>query len=60
MSIDTVTATPQHALVNPGKILQTALAFWQSKTLLTAAELDLFTILAKEPMLPASSTNDLD
>jgi hypothetical protein len=33
----------------PDRILQTGLAFWASKTLLTAVELELFTELAKEP-----------
>ncbi len=34
---------------NPGKILQTGLAFWASKTLLSAVELGLFTELASSP-----------
>lgn len=34
----------------PEKIMQLGMAFWGSKTLLSAVELDLFTILAKEPM----------
>jgi O-methyltransferase domain/Dimerisation domain len=34
---------------NPEKILQTGMAFWSSKTLLTAIELGLFTTLATGP-----------
>jgi O-methyltransferase domain/Dimerisation domain len=34
---------------NPGHILQTGLAFWAAKTLLSAVELELFTELAREP-----------
>jgi hypothetical protein len=34
---------------NPEKILQTGLAFWASKTLLSAIEIELFTELAKHP-----------
>ena len=33
---------------NPGKILQTGLAFWAPKTLLSAVELRVFTELARE------------
>jgi hypothetical protein len=35
--------------LNPEKIMQTALGFWPSKTLLSAIELGLFTELAKGP-----------
>ncbi len=35
--------------LNPEKILQTGLAFWPSKTLLTAIELGVFTELARGP-----------
>ncbi len=35
--------------LNPAKIMQTGLAFWESKTLLSAVELELFTELAKHP-----------
>ncbi len=34
---------------DPGHILQTGLAFWASKTLLSAVELEVFTHLAKNP-----------
>lgn len=34
---------------NPGRILQTGLAFWAAKTLLSAVELGLFTELARAP-----------
>ncbi len=36
--------------LDPGHIMQTATAFWASKVLLTAVELDLFTALAEKPM----------
>lgn len=36
--------------LNPEKILQTGMAFWASKTLLSAVELELFTVLAQGPM----------
>ncbi len=35
--------------LTPERILQTGLAFWSSKTLLTAVEMELFTDLAKHP-----------
>jgi hypothetical protein len=35
--------------VTPERILQTGLAFWASKTLLSAVEMELFTELAKHP-----------
>jgi hypothetical protein len=35
--------------LNPGKIMQTGLAFWSSKTLLSAIEIGLFTELARGP-----------
>ncbi|MEO8483810.1 MAG: methyltransferase [Acidobacteriota bacterium] len=35
--------------LNPEKILQTGLAFWPAKTLLSAIELDVFTELARGP-----------
>jgi len=36
--------------VNPSKIMEVGMAFWASKTLLTAVNMELFTHLAKEPM----------
>jgi hypothetical protein len=36
--------------LNPGHIMQTATAFWASKTLLTAIEKDVFSTLARQPM----------
>jgi hypothetical protein len=36
--------------LDPGHIMQTATAFWASKVLLTAVELDVFTQLDDEPM----------
>ncbi len=41
-------STPQPAL-NPEHILQTGLAFWASKSLLSAIEMEVFTELAKHP-----------
>ncbi len=38
---------PSHS---PARILQTGLAFWPAKTLLSAVELDLFSLLAEEPL----------
>jgi len=39
--------------LDPGRIMETATAFWASKVLLTAVELDLFTTLAAESSLTA-------
>ncbi|MDF1543682.1 MAG: methyltransferase [bacterium] len=36
--------------IDPGHIMQTATAFWASKTLLTAVELNLFTVLGERSM----------
>ena len=36
--------------LDPSRIMQTATAFWASKVLLTAVELDLFTTLGEGPM----------
>src|ERR1700722_8822485 len=38
-----------HDQPNPEKILQTGLAFWASKTLLSAIEMGLFTELSRGP-----------
>jgi hypothetical protein len=35
---------------DPTRLLETAVAFWPSKVLLTAVELDLFTLLAERPL----------
>lgn len=35
--------------VNPARILETGLAFWASKTLLSAVEMEVFTELARQP-----------
>ncbi len=43
--------------LNPGRIMQTATAFWASKVLLTAVELDLFTTLG-EGTMTASQLGD--
>jgi hypothetical protein len=40
---------PVHEQPNPEKILQTGLAFWASKTLLSAIEIGVFTELARGP-----------
>ncbi len=45
--------------VTPAKIMQLGLAFWGSKTLLSAVELDLFTELAKAPADTATLTKNL-
>ncbi|RYY25629.1 MAG: methyltransferase [Chitinophagaceae bacterium] len=42
----TTVATPP--VLTPARILETGLAFWPSKVLLTAVKLDLFTILSKK------------
>ena len=34
----------------PEKIMQIGMAFWDSKTLLSAAELEVFTVLAQKPL----------
>lgn len=36
-------------IISPDRILQTGMAFWASKTLLSAVEMELFTQLAKHP-----------
>ena len=38
-----------HEQLTPERIMQTGLAFWPSKTLLSAIELGVFTELAKGP-----------
>ena len=45
--------------VTPVKILQTGLAFWGAKTLLSAVELNVFTELAKAPQDAATLTKKL-
>jgi hypothetical protein len=50
-----VTQTGTAAPLNPERILQTGLAFWASKTLLSAVELEIFTTLAVKP----STADDL-
>lgn len=47
------------AAVTPDAVLQLGLAFWGSKTLLTAVELGLFTRLAAEPRTAEQLTADL-
>lgn len=49
MSSNTQTDTV-HTVKSPEKILQLGMAFWASKTLLSAVELGLFTELAKKPL----------
>ena len=46
--------------LRPDKILQTGLAFWPSKTLLSAIELDLFTELAGGPQARHPDQQDAD
>lgn len=38
------------ATLNPSKIMQTGMGFWASKVLLTAVKIELFTVLAPEPL----------
>ncbi len=45
--------------ITPDKILQTGLAFWASKTFLSAVELELFTRLAKGPADLATLQSEL-
>jgi hypothetical protein len=47
---DVIVHAPVSDPVVPDRILQTALAFWRSKALLSAVELDLFTVLAEGPL----------
>jgi hypothetical protein len=35
--------------ISPEHIMQVGLGFWASKTLLSAVEMELFTLLAKQP-----------
>ncbi|HYE56821.1 MAG TPA: methyltransferase dimerization domain-containing protein, partial [Chitinophagaceae bacterium] len=41
------TSINKEVVVTPARILETGLAFWSSKVLLTAVKLDLFTFLAQ-------------
>jgi len=36
--------------LDPSAIMQVAMGFWPAKTLLSAVELGLFTVLTQEPM----------
>lgn len=45
-----MTQTAERTQTTPDKIMQLGMAFWGSKTLLSAVELGLFTELAKKPM----------
>src|SRR4051794_15136763 len=44
-----MTPQPTQSSPTPERILQTGMAFWSSKTLLSAIELGVFTELAREP-----------
>lgn len=44
--------------LDPGHIMQTATAFWASKTLLTAVELELFTVLGQGGAMTAAQLGD--
>jgi hypothetical protein len=46
----TQTAPPQTE-INPSRIMQTGMAFWESKTLLSAVKLGVFTTLGGNKML---------
>jgi hypothetical protein len=56
MMLDTLThgaaapAAPQEPAPTPARILEIGMAFWSSKTLLSAVELGLFTLLADGPL----------
>ena len=52
--------TPNPAAVTPQKILETGFAFWPSKVLLTAVELDVFTTLGPRSMTAAELRRALD
>jgi predicted O-methyltransferase YrrM len=43
-------AAPPEAALDPSHIMQVGLGFWASKTLLSAVELELFTVLGEEEM----------
>ena len=43
-------ALPQAKTVTPDRILEVSYAFWKTKVLLTAVELDIFTLLAEGPL----------
>ena len=45
--------------LTPDHILQTGIAFWASKTLLSAVEMEVFTELAKGPEDPPTLTGRL-
>lgn len=45
--------------LNPSKIMQVGMGFWGSKVLLTAVNLDLFTLLGKEPLSAEQVKNSL-
>jgi hypothetical protein len=47
--IATPEAKPSHAHVSPDKIMQLGMAFWASKTLLSAVEMGVFTHLVRKP-----------
>src|SRR5215470_12756318 len=51
-------ATPE-SIITPDAILQLGFAFWGSKTLLSAVELGLFTLLANGPLSAEAVTDRL-
>jgi len=55
----TTAALPSGTALSPDHILQTGLAFWASKTLLSAVEMEVFTELAKGPESLESLTGRL-
>ncbi len=54
-----IAAGQEATQVTPAKIMQLGLAFWGSKTLLSAVELDVFTELAKAPADAETLTKNL-
>jgi len=50
MLAETATEKPQMAALNPSHIMQIGMGFWASKVLLSAVKLELFTMLAPQPL----------
>src|SRR5450755_2732024 len=57
--IDAVSAFRQKGRMDPSHIMQVGMGFWASKTLLSAVELELFTVLAKEPLTASQIAKSL-
>lgn len=59
MSATKVSADAERANVSPDKIMKMALGFWQSKVLMSATELGVFTELGKQPLTAEELTKRL-